>query len=71
MLQQTQMTPCTFPHPENEGELLTGYFHTWADRSGLIGNTETVLMNTVGLVEGQDGTMYVVMPEDIKFNRNK
>ena len=70
-MQQTQMTPCTFPDPEHENERKTGWFHVWGNRSNYVGQKETVVENTVGLVEDEHGQMFVVMPEDIIFNRKK
>lgn len=68
-MQQSQMIPCSFPDPDNEHETKEGLFHLWGLRSQFVGEKETVIENTVGLVEDLDGQMLVIMPEYIKFNR--
>lgn len=70
-MQQTHMIPCSFPDPDHENERKTGYFHLWGMRSQYVGEKETVIENTVGLVEDEEGDMFIVMPEDIKFNRKR
>lgn len=68
-MQRSQMIPCTFPHPEKEGELIEGYFHLWGVRSQFTSNNETVVENTVGIVEDLSGDIYVVLPENITMKR--
>lgn len=65
------MIPCSFPDPDRPNEIKTGYFHQWGMRSQFVSERETVLENTVGLIEDEEGDMFIVMPEDIKFNRKK
>jgi hypothetical protein len=70
-MHQIHMIPCTFPDPDKEGHVKNGFFHTWGDRSEYVGKYETVVTNTVAIVEDEEGEMYIVEPTDLKMNRKK